>query len=29
MFTKAVDLSARLNRPVALPITPDDAKRNS
>jgi myo-inositol 2-dehydrogenase/D-chiro-inositol 1-dehydrogenase len=27
MLTKAIDLSARLKRPVALPITPDDEKR--
>ena len=29
MFTKAIELSARLNRPVALPITPEDKKRKS
>jgi len=27
MLTKAIDLSARLKKPVALPITPDDEKR--
>jgi len=27
MLTKAIDLSARLKRPVELPITPDDEKR--
>ncbi len=29
MLTKAIDLSARLKRPVALPITPEDEKRRS
>jgi predicted dehydrogenase len=29
MLTKAIDLSARLKRPVSLPITPDDEKRTS
>src|SRR5258707_303243 len=29
MLTKAIDLSARLRRPVALPITPVDEKRTS
>ncbi len=29
MLTKAIDLSARLKRPVPLPITPDDEKRKS
>jgi hypothetical protein len=27
MLTKALDLSARLKRPVKLPITPEDEKR--
>jgi predicted dehydrogenase len=27
MLTKAIDLSARLKRPIDLPITPDDEKR--
>ncbi len=27
MLTKAIDLSARLKKPVALPITPEDEKR--
>ncbi len=29
MLTKAIDLSARLKRPVTLPITPGDEKRKS
>jgi len=29
MLTKAIDLSARLNRPVKLPITPEDEKITS
>ncbi len=29
MLTKAIDLSARLKRPVSLPITPEDEKRKS
>jgi predicted dehydrogenase len=29
MLTKAIDLSARLKRPVALPITPEDERRKS
>ena len=29
MLTKAIDLSARLKRPVQLPITPDDEKRTA
>src|SRR5918992_4378646 len=29
MLTKAIDLSARLKRPVELPITPEDEKRTS
>ena len=29
MLTKAIDLSARLNRPVKLPITPEDEKINT
>ena len=29
MLTKAIDLSARLKRPVKLPITPDDVARTS
>jgi predicted dehydrogenase len=29
MMTKAIDLSARLKRPVSLPITPEDEKRTS
>jgi myo-inositol 2-dehydrogenase/D-chiro-inositol 1-dehydrogenase len=28
MLTKAIDLSARLKRPVSLPITPEDEKRS-
>ena len=27
MLTKAIDLSARLKRPVPLPITPEDERR--
>ncbi len=27
MLTKAIDLSARRKRPIALPITPEDEKR--
>ena len=29
MLTKAIDLSARLKRPMQLPITPDDEKRTA
>jgi hypothetical protein len=29
MLTKAMDLSARLKRPVPLPITPEDEKQTS
>ncbi|HXF67413.1 MAG TPA: Gfo/Idh/MocA family oxidoreductase [Burkholderiales bacterium] len=29
MLTKAIDLSARIGRPVKLPITPEDEKRRS
>jgi len=29
MLTKAIDLSARLKRPVALPITPEDERRKN
>lgn len=29
MLTKAIDLSARLKRPVALPVTPEDEKRRN
>jgi myo-inositol 2-dehydrogenase/D-chiro-inositol 1-dehydrogenase len=29
MLTKAIDLSARLKRPVSLPITPEDEKRRN
>jgi hypothetical protein len=27
MLTKAIDLSAKLKRPINLPITPDDMKQ--
>jgi hypothetical protein len=27
MLTKAIDLSAKLKRPIKLPITPDDMKQ--